>query len=357
MVPAHRPHAPPELPADVVRRREEIHAGHRVRPFRPARWLPGSHFQTVVGKFLRSRSAPPIVRERVDTADGDFLDLDLSPDPGPDRPVVLVLHGLEGSSRRAYVRLAMREILRHGMRAVALNFRSCSGEPNRTARFYHSGETEDPGYVLELLRERFPSRPIGALGFSLGGNVLLKYLGEQGDAAGRVVSAAAAISVPFDLLAGTRAIESGVMGRIYTGYFLRSLRGKTDAKEALLAGLLDLDRVRAARTLREYDEVATAPLHGFPGAEAYYRAASSARFLREVRTPTLLLQARDDPFLPHEALPGREAALNPFLLPAFTEAGGHVGFVERSAPWRPAFWAEAEAARYLARLLDRRRGS
>jgi len=333
--------------------RSSIHRDFRARPFRAAPWLPGPHLQTVVGKFLRPRSTLSLARRRIDTPDGDFLDLDLAPETEPEAPLVLVLHGLEGNTGRGYVRLAMDEMHRKGLRPVGMNFRSCSGEPNRRPRFYHSGETSDLAVVLQWLRKRFPDRPLAALGFSLGGNVLLKYLGEEGEGAKEFLSGAAAISVPFDLTAGTRAIESGTMGRVYTYYFIRSLRKKVEAKTDLLEGLLDLEMVLKARTLREYDQVATAPLHGFPGAAAYYREASSARFLEDIRVPTLLLQAEDDPFLPAYALPREKVSRNPCLLPAFTPAGGHVGFVTGSSPWRPRFWAESEAARYLATILQR----
>ena len=208
--------------------------------------------------------------------------------------------------------------------------------------------------MVTELRRRYPGRPLGALGFSLGGNVLLKYAGELGDDASERFGALATISVPFDLTAGTQAIETGAMGRLYTHYFLRSLHRKTRAKEALLDELLDLETVMAARTLREYDDAATAPLHGFPGAARYYREASSARFLHRIRVPTLLLQSTDDPFLPLEALPREQMAENPHLLPALTTGGGHVGFVGGAGPWRPRFWAESEAARYLARMLGKR---
>jgi uncharacterized protein len=329
-----------------------LHRGFRIRPFRPAPWLPGPHLQTVGGKLLRPRSVLPLARVRIDTPDGDFLDLDVAPEPrGGPGPVVVVLHGLEGSTRRGYVRLAMAELRRQGLQPVGMNFRSCSGEPNRRPRFYHSGETSDLDVVLEWLRGRFPDRPVGALGFSLGGNVLLKYLGEGGGGARERLAAAAAISVPFDLVAGTRAIESGAMGRLYTYYFIRSLRRKAEAKAALLDGIVDLELVRRARTLQEYDQVATAPLHGFPGAHAYYEEASSARFLEEIRTPTLLLQSEDDPFLPSEAIPRQGVTRNPYLLPAFTPEGGHVGFVSGPTPWQARFWAEGEAARYLSTIL------
>ena len=327
------------------------HGGFRPRPFSPAPWLPGPHLQTVGGKFLRPRPVLGLEPLRLDTPDRDFLDLEVGPDPDPRAPVVLILHGLEGSTRRSYMRLAMAELLRRGILAVGLNFRACSGIPNLQPRFYHSGETRDLAHVVAYLRDRFPSRPLGAMGFSLGGNVLLKYLGEREGDTG--LGAAAAISVPFDLSAGARVIEEGLMGRVYTTYFVRSLRRKLRSKEALLQEVLDLKQAMAARTIREYDEVATAPLHGFPGAEVYYRQSSSLFFLPRIRTPTLLLQSDDDPFLPPDSLPRGEVEKNPWLLDAFTGAGGHVGFVEGGSPLRPRFWAEEEAARYLAEALRR----
>lgn len=329
----------------------ELHGGFRVRPFRQAPWLPGAHFQTVLGKFIRPRFDPGLTRERWETPDGDFIDLDFGPNPVPRSPLVVILHGLEGSTRRAYVRMAMAELLDQGVQPVGMNFRSCSGEPNRRPRFYHSGDTEDLAWVLAGLRRRFPHRQLGALGFSLGGNVLLKHLGELGDSQANAIEAAAAISVPFDLVAGTRALESGRMGRIYTRYFLRSLRAKTQAKQTLLEGLVDLKRILAARSLREFDDAATAPLHGFPDAWTYYRESSASGFLDRIRTPTLLLQATDDPFLPGEALPRRAIEANPWLVDGIQSSGGHVGFVEMRGGVRPTFWAEQEAARYLAGAL------
>lgn len=359
------------------------HRGFEPVPFRPALWLPGPHLQTVGAKFLRPNPVVHLHRERLRTPDDDFLDLDfMTGVTGLDEgPLVVILHGLEGSTARGYVRLAMAEMAARGLATVGMNFRSCSGELNRRPRFYHSGETGDLAFVLRMLRERWPGRPMGALGFSLGGNVLLKFLGEDGEIGGPAVApstlrqpagdptgpagqahpatgtspllAAVAVSVPFDLLAGTGALESSPMGRLYTHYFLRSLRRKTRGKAQLIGDRIDLERVLRARTLRQYDEAATAPLHGFPGAEVYYRRSSSARFLERIRTPTLLLQSDDDPFLPREALPTEAVERNPNLLAAFTSGGGHVGFVEGPGPWRPTFWAEREAARYLQHVLSR----
>lgn len=328
------------------------HVRFQPRAFRPAAWLPGPHLQTVVGKFLRPRTDLPLERVRIDTPDADFLDLDLGPDPGPGRPVVLVLHGLEGSTRRAYVRLAMSEITRRGMRAVGLNFRSCSGPPNLQPRFYHSGDTGDLSLVLDRLHREFPGRPLGALGFSLGGNVLLRYLGERGSGVPGYLRAAAAISVPFDLMEGTRRLESAGMGQVYTRYFLRSLVRKARAKRDILVDVVDVERIFGARTLREFDDVATAPLHGFANAVEYYREASSGPVLPRIRVPTFLLHALDDPFLPPEAVPRSAVEANPWLLGSFQERGGHVGFVQGGVPWSASFWAESEAARYLAAVLE-----
>lgn len=320
------------------------------RPFRPSAWAPNPHAQTLLARALRPHGALRYRRERLDTPDQDFLDLDWMPEPRDGAPLALVLHGLEGSARRRYVRNLCAELHRRGVWPVALNFRACSGTPNLRPRFYHSGETGDLAWVLESLRERFPDRPVGAMGFSLGGNMLLKLLGERGPDAGELVDAAVAMSVPYDLEAGSRLLDAGGMGRFYTWYFLRSLRRKTRAKRRLLDGRLDLEAVERTRSLRAFDELATAPLHGFDGADEYYRACSSAPFLAEIRVPTLLLHALDDPFLPQEALPREAMADNPWLLPAITDTGGHVGFLE-GPPWRPRFWGDEEAARFLADRL------
>ena len=287
--------------------------------------------------------------ERIDTPDGDFLDLAWMPEPDPTAPVVLVLHGLEGHTRRGYVVQMCRALAEQGLRPVGLNFRGCSGEMNRTPRFYHSGETEDVALVVALLRDRFPGRPIMAVGFSLGGNILLKLLGEQADEGSVPISAAVAISVPYDLAAGAMALEKGVMARFYTRYFVNSLMGKVRAKRALLENLLDLSTVNERATIRAFDDAVTAPLHGFIDAEDYYRRCSSKDFVSRIRTPTLLLHSHNDPFLPPSAIPRVSIADNPNLRLVVTDTGGHVGFVEGTSPWDPSFWAEREAAGFLRR--------
>jgi uncharacterized protein len=332
------------------------------RPYRRAWWLRGAHLQTIGGWLLRPRGGIGFHRERLDTPDGDFVDLDfVTPASGDGArgrageesaatPLVLVLHGLEGGSRALPALQALREIAARGMQGIAMNFRSCSGEPNRTARFYHAGDTEDLTLVFEWLTRRFPQSPLGLLGYSLGGNVLLKYLGERGaNAAGRI-RAAAAVSVPYDLDAGARQLERG-MGRIYGAHFLRSLRRKYREKRHLVGNRCDVGRVATSRTIREFDDRATAPLHGFRDVEHYYTSSSSAAFLARIRVPTLLLHSADDPFLPSEAMPYAQAHANPHLIPCFTEHGGHMGFIGGPHPWAIEYWAEAEAARFLAHHL------
>ncbi len=309
-------------------------------PFRPAWWIPGGNLQTLAGKYLRRVPPVHLSRERWDTPDGDFLDLDFGPDPSPESPLILILHGLEGFSRRPYVLCALGALLKAGMASVALNFRGCSGSPNLLPRLYHSGETEDPRFVLETLRDRWPGRPMGILGFSLGGNVLLKLLGEDEAGGKKLVGAGVAISVPYDLSAGVAYLESKPVGKFYTQYFLRSLKGKLRAKEKLLAPLLDLEGAMAAQTLRDFDDRATAPLHGFLDSGEYYSQASSNRFLPSVRVPTLLIHARNDPFLPPQAIPRKSIEENLALTPLISGGGGHVGFISGVLPGRPRFWAE-----------------
>ena len=345
-----------------------------LRPFRAAWWLPGSHAQTIFGGVLRGIRPIRYVRERLDTPDGDFLDLDwaepiprssrhtsptasssrrTSPIPNSSRetrPIVVLLHGLEGCSESGYMIEAARACTEAGLRAVALNFRGRSGTPNRLPRAYHAGETGDLAHVLEELRRREPGAPLAALGFSLGGNVLLKYLGERGNPAGPALRAAAAVSVPFDLAASTSRMERG-MGRLYTRLFLRSLRNGVRAKAAAMPVPYDRDAALEARTLRAFDDAVVAPLHGFRDAADYYAQSSSKRYLEAIRVPTLLLQARDDPFQPASFELQLSMRGNRWLRPGFVESGGHVGFVEGHAPWAARFWAEAEAVRFLATHL------
>lgn len=316
---------------------------------KPPAWLRGAHAQTIAGRLLRRKRGVSFRAERIDTPDGDFLDLEWSKVDGtslpPDAPLVLKLHGLEGSAHSGYSVELARALAGRGIRSVGLNFRSCGAEMNRTARFYHSGETSDLATVLAHLATTQPATRLGVLGFSLGGNVLLKYLGEQGDRAR--LHAAVAVSVPYDLAACAAAMSRGTE-KIYARFFLRSLRGKTRAKRELLEGRCDVAGALAARSFREFDEAITAPLHGFADAAAYYRESSAGPYLARIRVPTLLIHALDDPIAPAASIPRDLIAANPMLSTAFTERGGHVGFVTGMVPWNVRFWAEETAAEFLA---------
>ena len=243
----------------------------------------------------------------------------------------------------------LRESLARGWRGVALNFRSCSGEPNRLPRFYHSGDTGDLDAVVEHLAHREPDARIGAAGVSLGGNVLLKWLGERGAGAPRQLAAAVGISVPFDLVACARVLDCGLPRALYTANFMRTLRRKALAKARLYPGFVDLARVRRARTFAEYDRAVTAPLHGFADEVDYWTRSSSGPYLARLRRPTLLINARDDPFVPPGTLPD-PAALPPDVAAEYPPRGGHAGFLE-GLPWQVASWAERRAAAFLAERL------
>jgi predicted alpha/beta-fold hydrolase len=291
-----------------------------------------------------------VQRERLTTPDGDFLDLDFAETRLPgSAPCALLLHGLGGSSVSGYMRRTGAELEKRGVRPIALNFRSASGEPNRAVRSYHSGETGDLAFVLGVLQVRFPNAPLGAIGFSLGGNVLLKFLAEQSQSATCPLRAATAVSVPFGLAASSDALEHEA-GGLYGKLFLRSLKKGLKLKSALLPGAYDLTGGLSARTVWEFDERITAPIHGFRDAADYYSQSSSGPRLNQIRIPSLLLQAADDPFVPAESVPADTIAANKMLTLAYTEHGGHLGFVELAGR-RPDFWCDREAARFLAARL------
>ena len=315
------------------------------RPFTPARGLTDAHAQTLYAALVRKIRVPGLSRQRWWLSDGDFVDLDVL-EAAPQAPHLLLLHGLEGSSHSGYIASLLAGAARRGWGAAALNFRSCSGEENLLARFYHSGETGDPREVLAALRER-TTGPLFAAGFSLGANVLLKLLAE--DAEDTPLRAAAAVSTPFDLQACSDALDGGRgLGRIYRERFLSSLKRKALAKAVRYPDQLDADRIRSLRTLQGFDDAVTARLHGFASARDYYQQSSSGPLLQGIRRPTLLLNADDDPMVPGGIPRGAEE--NPDLHVLRVPHGGHVGFVAGSA-LRPRWWAERELLRFFdARL-------
>jgi predicted alpha/beta-fold hydrolase len=289
--------------------------------------------------------------ERWDTPDGDFIEVHRV-DAAVGAPRLFLLHGLEGTIRSHYVGGFFAEARRRGWGADLLVFRGCGAELNRARRFYHSGETTDLAFALERVLAEHPSSPIVLAGVSLGGNVLLKYLGELAENVAERVVAAAAVSVPFDLERGSRFISQG-FSRLYDRHFLRSLRKKAETKLLRYPDLFDSDALHRARTIYDFDDVVTAPVHGFQNAHDYYTRSSSLQWLSSIRRPTLLLSAIDDPFLPAAVLERvREvAAGNPCLELEFTDRGGHVGFVGGRVPWRPDYYAERRSGEFLADQL------
>ena len=310
--------------------------------YRPPWWYRGRHFQTIWGPLLRWPRRPPLRRERWQTPDGDFLDLDWL-DGGP--PLVVLLHGLEGSSHSHYAAGLLGEAAALGWRAVVLHFRSCSGELNRGPRLYHAGETGDLDWVIGRLIEREPATLLGLVGVSLGGNVALKWLGERGEGAPAQVRAAAAISTPFDLTACAESLDRGLNRRLYTARFLRSMKAKVDAKRHLYAGLVNVPAALRARTFAVYDRLATAPINGFADERDYWTRASSGPYLARIRRPCLLINAANDPFIPASTLPTATVAGSSWLEAAFLPQGGHVGFLE--GPWGRRSWAERQALAFL----------
>lgn len=323
--------------------------------YTPAWWVPGAHLQTLWGKLVRR---PPRVDTRIErwsTPDGDEIELRRldAHDATADTPRLLLLHGLEGTIASVYLLGTLAEARARGWAADVLIFRTCNGEMNRARRMYHSGETTDLDFVVRRLVAARPEQPLVLAGFSLGGNVLLKWLGEQGADVPAQVRGAAAVSVPYDLERGSRHIERG-FARVYGRHFLRTLRAKARAKLRLFPALFDHAALERARTLFEFDEAVTAPVHGFRSASDYYSRSSSLRFLSGVRRPTLLLSARNDPFLPPEILVdvSEVARDNPSLHVEFHELGGHVGFVSGRNPFRPCYYAEWRVVDFLAGVVE-----
>ena len=325
--------------------------------FTPAWWLPSPHLQTLWNPFFRKAPKLARQRERLWLEDGDFLDLDWFGPHEAQAPVVLVLHGLTGSSESLYVLGLQQALAQQGWASVALNWRGCSGEPNLLPRGYHSGASEDLAAAVAHVRRARPLAPLGAAGYSLGGNVLLKYLGETGPASG--LQAAVAVSVPFRLDQCADRIGLG-FSRVYQAHFMREMVAYVHNKQRLfsdqgahdkLSVLERLGPLEGMRTFWDFDSRITAPLHGFDDAHDYYRRASSRFYLGRIDTPTLLIQALDDPFIFRHSLPeAHELAANTTF--ELHDKGGHVGFVEGS-PQRPMYYLERRIPTWFARQFER----
>lgn len=308
------------------------------RAYEAPAWLPGGNLQTLYPALLSRRPAVNYRRERWEAPDGDFIDLDWTATPAaPDAPLIVLFHGLEGSSRSHYALALMHAIAARGWRGVVVHFRGCSGELNRLPRAYHSGDSAEIDWILRRLQQQHGRAPLYAAGVSLGGNALLKWLGEQGAAAGAIVRRVAAMSAPVDLHAAGTALEQG-FNMIYTRHFLVTMKKKSLEKLRQHPGLFNARHVRAARTLREFDDLVTAPLHGFRDVDDYWTRASSKPYLVNITVPTLLLNARNDPFLPAVVLPA-PTDVSDAVTVEFPDTGGHVGFVRGVFPgsldWLP----------------------
>jgi predicted alpha/beta-fold hydrolase len=299
-------------------------------------WLPGGHLQTIYPATAIAKPAVPFRRERWDAPDGDFVDIDFV-DGQAGQPFVVLFHGLEGSSDSHYARALMANIAARGWSGAVPHFRGCSGEANRAPRFYHSGDATEIDWIIRRLHARHQADGGGkfyAAGVSLGGNALLRWLGESQHQAD-FVDAACSVSAPLDLAQGGVSLSSGV-NMIYTRMFLQTLKPKCVAKLKQFPGLFDLDALHAARDLYAFDNVVTAPLHGYRDTDDYWDRASAKHVLNDITVPTLVLNARNDPFLPGRHLPQRAASRVVLDYPA---EGGHVGFAVGGLPgkidWLP----------------------
>jgi uncharacterized protein len=326
--------------------------------FKPAWWLKNTHLQTLYPALFRK--TPPhlsIRRERLITPDHDFLDIDYC---GTDnKPIIILLHGLTGSSQSGYIKGLQHAFLKKGFRSAALNFRGCSGESNNLARCYHSGETEDIHFLYETLRRREPDVPIAAVGFSLGGNVLLKWLGEQGDKLS--LFSAVAVSVPLVLSICASKMDRG-FSKIYRENLMRELKSYISIKLAHLKKLGNVQETEkieqlgdltSIKSFWQYDDRVVASLHGFNNVHDYYQRSSSRQFLNRISVPTLIIQAFDDPFMTESVLPGADE-LSANVLLEVTPGGGHVGFISGNIPFRPRYWLEQRIPEFLNQHLAAR---
>ena len=326
-------------------------------PFEPPWWLRNPHLQTVVAARKPRRwnygweSWEPMLINL--GKDGNILaEASWQNGPRESSPALFLLHGLEGSARSHHLLGISRKAFEAGFHTIRVNMRNCGGTERLTPTLYCAGLSQDVSAVASALRERYGVSRVYGAGVSLGANVLLKFLGERGSDAARLIQGAAAVSTPIDLALGARAI--GKPGNwLYERYFVRQLVSRMERKAAFFGGLADLSRIRRIRSIYEFDEVVTAPHFGFGSAENYYRLASSGPLLREIRVPTLLVQARDDPLIPFESYMNPAIAENTSLVLLVTEHGGHAGFLGV----RPAcdvdldcYWAECRVVQFLTAL-------
>lgn len=316
--------------------------------YSPTTFFRYAHMDTVLPSALRRPDALPVQRVRIDTADDDFLDLDYHSDGHADK-VAILSHGLEGSSRQPYMRGMAKALSARGWDSVAWNFRGCSGEPNRLLRFYHSGATEDLQSIIDHVSATPRYQKVALIGFSLGGNLTLKYLGDLGDKINPRIYKAVAFSAPCDLASCAYQLARPA-NRLYMWRFMRSLKTKMRSKAKSFPDLLDISELDQMRTFAEFDNRYTAPLHGFDGAVDYWTRCSSKPVLKQIHIPTLLVNARNDPFLATECYPEEEATDHPYFHFESPEYGGHVGFM-CSHP-NGKYWSESRTIEFLNQTQD-----
>lgn len=293
-------------------------------------WLPGGNLQTLHSALLTSSPKISYRRERWELPDGDFIDVDwVEPKVmANNKPIVVLFHGLEGSSQSPYAKSVMAATQAKGWRGVIIHFRGCSGEPNRLPRVYYASDSPEIEMLLTRIRKNAPLAPIYAVGFSLGGNALLKWLGESGEHANIIIDSAAAVSAPMDLAATPDALDKGLNRYLYTPSFVHSTRKKALDILERFPGIIDKEKINAAKTIRDIDNAATAVLYGAIDADDYYTKNASKPWLNKINLPTLILNAKNDPFIPSETLP-KLTEVSPTVTLEYPNTGGHVGFLGR----------------------------
>lgn len=315
--------------------------------FKPAWWLSNPHLQTMWPTFFRSIPNVELDEKRLELEDGDFIDLVTT--PLKDKPIVILLHGLEGSLESPYVKPLIKQLDDEGYGVCFVHFRGCSEENNRLPRGYHSGDTQDLNSVIEYIQEEYQQDIFSVIGFSLGGNVVLKWMGEQGNKA--ATTTAVAVSVPFQLEhAGDRLEKS--FSRVYQKHLLSSCHKKYQKKFSEQPSPLDIDEdIEQLDTFYRFDDLVTAPLHGFKGADDYYEQCSSRQFLKHIQKPTLVLHSEDDPFMWKHTIPNEEE-LSPSVELELSESGGHVGFVSGNHPFNIEYWVDKRIMEWLNTQCD-----
>jgi len=324
--------------------------------FKPTYWLKNPHVQTIWSSAFRRIPNSETRTERLELSDGDFVDLQWLSQSNQatdteNLPILLLLHGLEGSKESTYIRGLLNSVRELAFRTVVLHFRGCGGELNRLAKSYHSGETDDLGEVIDFLHSKYPDSKVMVAGFSLGGNVLLKYLGEKAEKS--KIDAAIAVSVPMLLAPSSKKLDKG-FSKLYRNRLIKALKNKIAKKLEQHPDALELSQQQLGtlQTFYDFDDQVTAKLNGYLGAQDYYEQCSSKQFLKTIKTPTLILHSKDDPFMTQEVIPS-EAELSEFVTLELTESGGHVGFISGTNPLSLNYYIDERVPSwFMERMTD-----